>query len=395
MIKLRLPQDPSLRRLIRVLGAVVVLGVLTGGIFASAPRSGTAVLRDKTASLAAGPSAGGVGYVDIAAAMQRHSLYPKLKRVQTQLQTETSRWDNYVAQVLADMDPAAYQEWAGSLQSDQTEALQDQVAADIERYTGSVQTELEKTEKSIAAEAEKQWESTKQAQAAKVREKQEALAKQLETELNEKADSLKTRYQKKILNLQVELVLARLSSAEREEKAEQLRTLQAEMEQEVSELNNHYNALLDEKTKQVAADYEKELKSIEAKINRDVQQQLDAARRQAESNLNRYVKVKEDALTAAMTGREQTLSRIDGALAQSLVDEGVVSSQTVQMQKSIEHDLKRQVESLEETIMADVKEAAARVAGQRRLQAVLADGEMALDQVDVTDAVIQKMNQIQ
>ncbi|NLV90985.1 MAG: hypothetical protein GX030_01150 [Firmicutes bacterium] len=337
-------------------------------------------------------AAASLGYVDMERAMTQHPLYSELVELQKQIQEEEQRWDRYVGQVLATSDPQAYQEWVATLYGSGVSTLQEENHRQIAQRQEKIEAQLAQELERLQQEALTSWEQTQENHRQLFAQKQEELATAIEAELNAEAELVRKSYQREILNLQVELLLQNsLTSQERLEKTAQLEELQDEMQDRLQELSGAYTALLEDRIAELAQQMERDLKSLEDEANNRLEAQIKEAEALAQQELDRYLRAKEESMVAALTTREETLARMQGPLLDTLIQQGLVSEQSRQMQSFIEGELQTKAQRLLETIHGDIQAAATQVAQRQRLQVVLTDSEFSEDLIDVTDSVIDAM----
>lgn len=363
--------------------AAVVLGV-------EPAETGLQMAQDSVERLTT-PTRPAIGYVDIDKAVKAHPLYPKLQEVQNQLTQEQERWDRFVDKVMAQFDPSGYTERLARLHVSQIEALESQIGQDIQRYREKLQAELAEREKSITEKAEQEWENRRESLKKELRENQQRLQDDMNRRLNEEADAVRNRYQKQILNLQVELILGRLSNERKQDKLGKLQNVQAELEGHLKKLVDEYNTELETEQKRLQQLFEERLEKAREEISQKAEREVAEARRQAEASFQRYVSGKKEAMASVIEDRENRLSRLEMFLSEDVGEHGGAWSQVVQMQKKIEQDLIAQEDSLLQTIMFDVKAASQKVAADLGLEAVLTEEQFSAKAADVTAPVIQVM----
>lgn len=275
-----------------------------------------------------------IGIIDMAKAVQAHPRYNEFLSQKQELNTLVAQGQAQARQQAA---VAATPQLSAS-------SIQDSAAL-------NAALEQEFKEKMTAKQSELHQ---------KLSVKAEALRQQLTDQMNAYTAELDKEYQPQIFNLQLKLKTVQL-------KKEEMEALQTEIEK----LQQTRHEMLTLKEKQLA----EQMDAAMAPEQAAVEQQLADFSKQLNSQL---------AEKAAVKGAEISSRNQAGisALTTSTADNGLRELE----QKA---GLKRQeIAALEQTIIQDVRDKAAKVAAERQLDSVITNVQVNITAVDITEAVI-------
>lgn len=335
---------------------------------------------------------GSIGYVDVERAMRVHPLWAELEAVEKEMADTRSDWNKYLSTSMYYSQPEEFLEMMGELKSGQMEALRDQVEAEIARETARRQAELDKQEQEILKAAEAEVRKVQEEAKDRMQKDLDKLAKQLEKDMNTEANAVREKYQKDMLDIQVELALGKLSEESRKSKLQRLAGLQSELDKRLQEIERGYNRRLEEEKERLE-------KELQAEVAKKTEQISDKARSEAEhlrhaytQELSEFVAAKESALQRMMQERDEfSFSSDELFLAGRKPTEIGIPSDAVKMQDEVMSELARRRDALHEAITEDIKSAATRLAEEHGMEAVVAQDEVTLGGVDVTELVINKL----
>lgn len=335
---------------------------------------------------------GRIGYVDIDRAVRSHPLWPELEAIEQEIAATQAQWNAYLKKSLYYADADALIRLLSELETGQAEALKARVETEIARETEKRQAELEKREQEILAAAEAKIKEAEEDAKKRFQNELDELAKGLEKEMNTEADRVRKKYQKDMLNIQVELALAKLSDASRKAKLEELARLQSELDQQLEAISSKYNRELEKKQAQLEKQFQAELTEAVDAIEEEARAEAERLRLQLSQEISEFAAAKELALQQMMEQREQlNFTSQDLFLAGRDPNDLGVPADAVAMQAQIVDELERQRDALREVIMEDIKAAAIRVAEEHGMEAVLEQDKVSLGGVDVTKLIVEQL----
>ena len=274
-----------------------------------------------------------IGMIDMAKAVQAHPKYKDLVTLKQELNT-----------LIAKGQAQAKQQAAAATAPIAAAPLQDSSAL-------NAALEQEFKEKMAAKQAE-----LHQMLLAKA----DALRQQFSTEMNDYTAEIDKEYQPKVFNLQLKLKTVQLSK-------EEMTSLQTEMEN----LQQTRHEKLAAKEKELS----ERMDAAMAPEQAVVEQQLADFSKQLNDQLAQKAAVK----GAEISGRNQAAM---GTIQPNGADNGL---RELEQQAGFKQ---QEVNVLEQTIMQDVRDKAAKVAAERQLDSVIANVQVNITAIDITEAVI-------
>lgn len=272
-----------------------------------------------------------VGVIEMTKAVQAHPKYQQLTILRQQLNT-------LIAQAQAKQQPVSGLSPAGMVQDHA--ALNTAFEQEYKEKMSAKQSELHQT---LVAKADH-------------------LRSQLATEFKEYTEEIDKDYQPQIFSLQLKLKTLQLSK-------EEMASFQAELEK----LQQTRSEKLAAKEKQLAEQMDKTMAPEQAAV----EQELAAYSQQLNNEL---------AQKAAAKGAEIAERNNLAANANNLANAAVANSMRELEQQA---GMKRQeISTLEQAIIQDVRDKAAKVAAERQLDTIIANAQINVNAVDITEAVI-------
>jgi hypothetical protein len=180
-------------------------------------------------------------------------------------------------------------------------------------------------------------------------------------QVEEYAKELDNEYQPSILSIQLKMQTVQLTPGERDTVKKQLSSLQEERAQKISVKQNALEQGIRQKLSQEQAVAEEKLRQYHANLINEANTQLAEKRKELESRTT----------TTATEGTSANLN-----ITQNQADLGI---------------LQEQREKLVEIITKDLKDITAKVAAQRKLEAVLIQYQQNVQATDITDTVIAEI----
>lgn len=274
----------------------------------------------------------GIGVIDLNKAVEVHPKYQQLLTLKKELNTIVAQAEVEQQQAAAKAKPQA-----GGLLAPDGAALNTALEQEFKEKMAAKQTELQQTLAAKAAD----------------------LHSKLGTELKEYSSEVDQEYQPQIFNLQLKLKTVQLNQ-------EELTALQAEVQQ----LQQMRSEKLAVKEKELSERMNASLAPEQAAA----EQQLAAYAKELQAELAQ----KAAAASAEIAARNQT------SLDSLAPDPGAVTGQLAQ-----QAGMKRQeIQVLEEFILQDVRDKAAKIAAERQLDSVIANVRVNVSAMDITEAVI-------
>lgn len=274
----------------------------------------------------------GIGVIDLNKAVEVHPKYQQLLTLKKELNTIVAQAEVEQQQAAAKAKPQA-----GGLLPPDGAALNTALEQEFKEKMAAKQAELQQT---LAAKAGD-------------------LHSKLETELKEYSSEVDQEYQPQIFNLQLKLKTVQLSQ-------EELTALQAEV-QKLQQIRSEKLAIKE--------------KELSERMNASLAPEQAAA----EQQLAAYAKeLQAELAQKAAAASAEIAARNQASLDSLAPDPGAVTGQLAQ-----QAGMKRQeIQVLEEFILQDVRDKAAKIAAERQLDSVIANVQVNVSAMDITEAVI-------
>jgi len=274
----------------------------------------------------------GIGVIDLNKAVEVHPKYQQLLTLKKELNTIVAQAEVEQQQAAAKAKPQA-----GGLLPPDGAALNTALEQEFKEKMAAKQAELQQT---LAAKAGD-------------------LHSKLETELKEYSSEVDQEYQPQIFNLQLKLKTVQLSQ-------EELTALQAEV-QKLQQMRSEKLAIKE--------------KELSERMNASLAPEQAAA----EQQLAAYAKeLQAELAQKAAAASAEIAARNQASLDSLAPDPGAVTGQLAQ-----QAGMKRQeIQVLEEFILQDVRDKAAKIAAERQLDSVIANVQVNVSAMDITEAVI-------
>ena len=274
----------------------------------------------------------GIGVIALNKAVEVHPKYQQLLTLKKELNTIVAQAEVEQQQAAAKAKPQA-----GGLLPPDGAALNTALEQEFKEKMAAKQAELQQT---LAAKAGD-------------------LHSKLETELKEYSSEVDQEYQPQIFNLQLKLKTVQLSQ-------EELTALQAEV-QKLQQMRSEKLAIKE--------------KELSERMNASLAPEQAAA----EQQLAAYAKeLQAELAQKAAAASAEIAARNQASLDSLAPDPGAVTGQLAQ-----QAGMKRQeIQVLEEFILQDVRDKAAKIAAERQLDSVIANVQVNVSAMDITEAVI-------
>lgn len=274
----------------------------------------------------------GIGVIDLNKAVEVHPKYQQLLTLKKELNTIVAQ-----AEVEQQQAAAKAKSQAGGLLPPDGAALNTALEQEFKEKMAAKQAELQQT---LAAKAGD-------------------LHSKLETELKEYSSEVDQEYQPQIFNLQLKLKTVQLNQ-------EELTALQAEV-QKLQQMRSEKLAVKE--------------KELSERMNASLAPEQAAA----EQQLAAYAKeLQAELAQKAAAASAEIAARNQASLDSLAPDPGAVTGQLAQ-----QAGMKRQeIQVLEEFILQDVRDKAAKIAAERQLDSIIANIQVNVSAMDITEAVI-------
>lgn len=272
-----------------------------------------------------------VGIIDMDKAIKAHPKYSDYQRLQKELNT-------LMAQAGAQSQPAS-----------------------VNQATNGMPTLPEGAAAGINEALSQEFNAKMDAKKAEIKERLDAQAKKVQAELSAGLDAytqeVDKEYQPRIFSLQLKLKTLQLSK-------EEMAALQKELEQ----VQNERSAKIAAKQKQLSSSLNGRMAPLQAAA----EQELNSYGQQ----LHQELAARGAAKTAEMTARMEQPAVQPPVGGASSEFNGQITLK------------KQEISALQEFILGDIRDKAAKVAAERKIQAVLTAYKVNVKAIDITDAVI-------